>query len=83
MAGSIAAAGARREQGRSLAAMSGTRELTPSETAEHLGRIAEQGYTIVEDAIELVLLDEIAETLDRLEVDLGIVPARNAFDWFP
>jgi ectoine hydroxylase-related dioxygenase (phytanoyl-CoA dioxygenase family) len=58
----------------------GTRELTPSETAEHVGRIAEQGYTIVEDAIEPDLLDEIAETLDRLERDHDVVPASNAFE---
>jgi ectoine hydroxylase-related dioxygenase (phytanoyl-CoA dioxygenase family) len=60
--------------------MRGTRELSPSETAEHVGRIAEQGYTIVEDAIELDLLDEIAETLDRLERDHEVAPARNAFE---
>jgi ectoine hydroxylase-related dioxygenase (phytanoyl-CoA dioxygenase family) len=60
--------------------MRGTRELTPSETTEHLDRIAEHGYTVVEDAIEPDLLDEIAETLDRLERDNDVVPARNAFE---
>jgi ectoine hydroxylase-related dioxygenase (phytanoyl-CoA dioxygenase family) len=58
----------------------GTRELTPSEATEHVGRIVEQGYTIVEDAIEPDLLDEIAETLDRLERDHDVVPADNAFE---
>ena len=64
----------------SLAAMRGTRLLSPTETAEHVGRIAEQGYTIVEDAIEPDLLDEIAETLDRLERDNAVVPASNSFE---
>ena len=48
--------------------------------ADHLHRIAEQGYTIVEDAIEVDLLDELTEALHRLEVDLGIVPASNDFE---
>ncbi|MEO6317615.1 MAG: phytanoyl-CoA dioxygenase family protein [Acidimicrobiales bacterium] len=48
--------------------------------ADHLDRIAEQGYTIVEDAIEVDLLDELTEALHRLEVDLGIVPASNDFE---
>jgi ectoine hydroxylase-related dioxygenase (phytanoyl-CoA dioxygenase family) len=56
------------------------RTLTAPEVAEHLGRIADQGYTVVEDAIEPDLVDELVETLDRLERDLGIVPADNAFE---
>ena len=56
------------------------RTLTEPEVAEHLGRIADQGYTVVEDAIEPDLVDELVETLDRLERDLGIVPADNAFE---
>jgi len=47
---------------------------------DHLECIAEQGYTIVEDAIEVDLLDELTELLHRLEVDLGIVPASNDFE---
>jgi ectoine hydroxylase-related dioxygenase (phytanoyl-CoA dioxygenase family) len=56
------------------------RTLTDGEVAEHLGRIADQGYTVVEDAIEPDLVDELVETLDRLEHDLEIVPADNAFE---
>ena len=46
----------------------------------HVARIAEQGYTIVEDAIEASLLDALDEDLRRLERDLGIVPAGNDFE---
>ncbi len=56
------------------------RTLTPEELADHTTRIAEQGYTIVDDAIEEDLLDAIDAELRRLEVDLGIVPARNDFE---
>ncbi len=55
-------------------------ELSATDLAAHLARIAEQGYTIVEDAIEVDLLDELTEALRRLEVDLGIVPASNDFE---
>jgi ectoine hydroxylase-related dioxygenase (phytanoyl-CoA dioxygenase family) len=48
--------------------------------AAHVARIAEVGYTIVPDAIEVDLLDELADALDRLEHDLGAVPAENAFE---
>ncbi len=56
------------------------RSLTPVEIAQHAATIAEQGYTIVEDAIEEDLLDALSSELHRLEVDLGIVPARNDFE---
>jgi len=54
--------------------------MTPAELATHVGRIADDGYTIVEDAIEEELLDALDEELQRLEVDLGIVPAQNDFE---
>jgi ectoine hydroxylase-related dioxygenase (phytanoyl-CoA dioxygenase family) len=54
--------------------------LSPTDVATHVERIAEQGYTIVEDAIEAALLDDLTAELHRLEVDLGIVPARNDFE---
>jgi ectoine hydroxylase-related dioxygenase (phytanoyl-CoA dioxygenase family) len=56
------------------------RTLTQGEVDEHAARIAEQGYTIVEDAIEADLVDQLAAELERLEVELGIVPARNDFE---
>ena len=46
----------------------------------HLQRIAEDGYTILPDAIEPGLLDEIDDALVKLEHDLGIVPADNLFE---
>ena len=54
--------------------------LSPADVATHVERIAEQGYTIVEDAIEVDLLDELTDELRRLEVELGIVPASNDFE---
>ncbi|HEX6568926.1 MAG TPA: phytanoyl-CoA dioxygenase family protein [Acidimicrobiales bacterium] len=56
------------------------RTLTGGEVAAHLDRIDEQGYTVVEDAIEPDLVDELGEALDRLERDLTVVPADNAFE---
>jgi len=49
-------------------------------TASHVARIDEQGYTIVEGAIDGDLLDELAAELDRLESDLHVVPAGNDFE---
>jgi ectoine hydroxylase-related dioxygenase (phytanoyl-CoA dioxygenase family) len=54
--------------------------LTTTDVASHVAAIADQGYTIVEDAIEHDLLDELSAELRRLEVDLGIVPAGNDFE---
>ena len=48
--------------------------------ADHLAEIEEQGYTIVEDAIDLDLIDALVDNLERLEHDLGIAPASNAFE---
>ena len=46
----------------------------------HLQRIAEEGYTILPDAIEPELVEEIDQALLKLEHDLGIVPADNLFE---
>jgi ectoine hydroxylase-related dioxygenase (phytanoyl-CoA dioxygenase family) len=55
--------------------------INPLEDLEsHLTRIAEDGYTILPDAIDPDLVDEIDETLLRLEDDLGTVPADNLFE---
>jgi ectoine hydroxylase-related dioxygenase (phytanoyl-CoA dioxygenase family) len=53
---------------------------TAAELAGHVERIAETGYTIIPDVIEAELLDELADELDRLERDLGAVPAGNDFE---
>ena len=47
---------------------------------DHLKDIDEQGYTVVEDAVDLDLVDALVDDLDRLEHHLGVVPADNAFE---
>jgi ectoine hydroxylase-related dioxygenase (phytanoyl-CoA dioxygenase family) len=46
----------------------------------HIERIERDGFTIVEDAIEPALVDELALDLLRLERELGVVSAHNAFE---
>lgn len=46
----------------------------------HLERIERDGYTIVEDAIEPALVDELSGDLLLLERELRIVPAHNDFE---
>ena len=46
----------------------------------HVQEIAEQGYTIVEDAIEPDLVDALAEDLVRLERYFAIEPSPNSFE---
>jgi len=48
--------------------------------AGHLAEIAEQGYTIVPDAIEPDLVDALVDDLARLEHDLAVTPATNDFE---
>ncbi|MGH9214143.1 MAG: phytanoyl-CoA dioxygenase family protein [Acidimicrobiales bacterium] len=55
-------------------------EVTGVDVAGHVAQIEQQGYTIVVDAIDVDLLDELDEALERLEADLGIVPADNDFE---
>ncbi len=50
------------------------------ELDHHLRRIAEDGYTVLPDAIEPGLVDEIDEALIQLERDLGATPAHNLFE---
>ena len=50
------------------------------DTAAHVAEIAEQGYTIVEDAIDPDLVDALAADLERLERDLDVEPATNGFE---
>jgi ectoine hydroxylase-related dioxygenase (phytanoyl-CoA dioxygenase family) len=46
----------------------------------HAARIARDGYTILEDAIEPDLVDALAADLLRLERELRVRPARNDFE---
>ncbi len=48
--------------------------------AQHLERIARQGFTIVERAIEADLIDALADDLLRLERELGACPSENDFE---
>ena len=49
-------------------------------TAEHIDRIARDGYTIVEDAIDPELRRSLLGALDGLERELEVVPADNEFE---
>lgn len=46
----------------------------------HVARIAEQGYTIVEDAIEPELVDALNDDLLRLERFFDVQPSPNSFE---
>jgi ectoine hydroxylase-related dioxygenase (phytanoyl-CoA dioxygenase family) len=46
----------------------------------HVTAVAEQGYTIVENAVDAELVDALAADLDRLESELAIEPATNSFE---
>ena len=48
--------------------------------AEHAKRLDEDGYTIVEDAIEADLVDELATELRNLETFFDVQPAGNSFE---
>lgn len=54
--------------------------MAPLDLDGHLARMAQDGYTIVEDAIEPELLDELAREVTRLEEALGVRPAGNIFE---
>src|SRR5215472_6121660 len=47
---------------------------------KHLERLARDGYTIVEDAIEPSLIDALNAALERLERELDAKPAMNGFE---
>ncbi|MEY2434859.1 MAG: hypothetical protein QOC92_4584 [Acidimicrobiaceae bacterium] len=46
----------------------------------HVKQLADEGYTIVEDAIDLEHINALAADLDRLETALDIKPATNSFE---
>jgi ectoine hydroxylase-related dioxygenase (phytanoyl-CoA dioxygenase family) len=46
----------------------------------HVKEVAEQGYTIVADAIEPALVDELNESLARLETYFDVQPSPNSFE---
>ena len=48
--------------------------------SDHSERIARDGYTIIEGAIEPDLVAALAADLERLETELAVVPADNDFE---
>jgi ectoine hydroxylase-related dioxygenase (phytanoyl-CoA dioxygenase family) len=50
------------------------------DVAAHVGKVAEQGYTIIENAIEPDFIDELAEDLRRLETFFDVQPSPNSFE---
>jgi ectoine hydroxylase-related dioxygenase (phytanoyl-CoA dioxygenase family) len=51
-----------------------------SSLEQHLDRIDEDGYTVIEDAIDPELLDALGDDLARLEREQGVVPGNNTFE---
>src|SRR5262249_19107324 len=47
---------------------------------EHLARIARDGYTILENAIEPDLIEQLSADLERLEREYDVKPAKNPFE---
>ncbi len=54
--------------------------LTPEQLQDHLGRIDEQGYTVVENAVDHGMVEALVADLLRLEKELGIKPSKNEFE---
>ena len=48
--------------------------------AQHVQAVADQGYTIVDDAIDPDLIDVLRRDLDKLEQFFAVQPAANSFE---
>jgi ectoine hydroxylase-related dioxygenase (phytanoyl-CoA dioxygenase family) len=48
--------------------------------ADHLGRIAEQGYTVIRGVLDADEVAALVEDLGRLEAELGTTPSDNGFE---
>jgi ectoine hydroxylase-related dioxygenase (phytanoyl-CoA dioxygenase family) len=49
-------------------------------SSDHLERMKRDGFTIVEDAIDAGLVEQLREDIWRLERELGVAPASNVFE---
>ena len=58
----------------------GERALTGADADRHAAEIAEQGYTIVPDAIDPAFVDALVSDLDGLHESLAVKPAANGFE---
>ncbi len=47
---------------------------------DHIYEVQARGWTVIEDAIEPGLIDELAQDLDRLEKELDVQPSDNSFE---
>ena len=56
--------------------------LDSAAVAAHVERIARDGYTVVEGAIDVALLDALQADLARIERDERVVPGDNLFEGF-
>lgn len=57
-----------------------TQTLSGEDAAAHAARVHRDGWTIVEDAVDIALVDALADDLVKLELALGITPAGNSFE---
>jgi ectoine hydroxylase-related dioxygenase (phytanoyl-CoA dioxygenase family) len=56
------------------------RTLADEEIARHVEAVRRDGWTVVPEAVDLGLVEDIEHDLLRLETDLGVVPADNTFE---
>jgi len=56
------------------------REASRLQAERHAAEIAEKGYTLIADAIDLHIIDELLADLDRLHEELSVQPAGNGFE---
>ncbi len=54
--------------------------MSGTDLSTHAERIAEQGYTVIENAFDVDFADALLADLDRLERALHIQPAKNSFE---
>jgi ectoine hydroxylase-related dioxygenase (phytanoyl-CoA dioxygenase family) len=54
--------------------------MDPSNIESHVARVGRDGYTIVEDAVDVGVIDALRADLERIEHNEKIVPANNIFE---